>query len=115
MLFKVGTTSEIVQCLDVFPLEVVDELMVTCRRLDLVYGEDRDYLKTGGYSIVLQSIDDITTLNEIVNITTHSCEWANKLGESGYVSALYVLNNDFSVAVIMPICIANEDILNAIE
>ena len=115
MLFKVGTTSEVIQCLDVFPLEVVDELMVNCRRLDCIYGEDRDYLDIGGYSVVLQSMDDFRILNEIVNITTHSCEWANKLGESGYVSALYVLNNDFSVAVIMPICIANEDILNTIE
>ena len=39
-----------------------------------------------------------------------TCEWATRLGDSGYLSALYILDNEFSVVLYMPISLAPDNI-----
>ena len=115
MLFRYGTTREVYESAVRFPDEVFTELLTGAVVLDSEYGEDRDYYETGGYSIVIETADDLPLLREIVNIDTCPCEWATRLGSSGFISALYIFSNDYSIIVFMPQPIAPQSILNELE
>lgn len=115
MLYKFGTTDEVYTCTATFPTEVLTELIVGCSVLDSEYGEDRDYLNVGGYSIVIETLDDLPAVKSILDYESHPCEWATRLGRSGYLSALYIMNDDFSIVLFMPIAIAPAVILNELE
>lgn len=112
MLFKYGTIREVYESADRFPDEVFTELLTGAVALDREYGEDRNYHKIGGYSIVAETADDLKALREIANIDSHPCEWATRLGSSGFISALYVFSNDYAIMVFMPKAIAPQAILN---
>ena len=43
------------------------------------------------------------------------CEWATSIDDSGYISVLYLLNNDYSIMLYMPKTIAPKSILNELE
>lgn len=115
MLFKYGTTREVYESANRFPDEVFTELLLGAVVLDSQYGDERDYYESGGYSIVVETADDLPALREIVNIDSRPCEWATRLGSSGFISALYIINNDFSYMVFMPQAIAPQAILNELE
>lgn len=115
MLLKYGTVKEVYSSAFSFPVEVATELLIGCQILDAEYGDNRDYTEVGGYSIVIDSIDDLPRLRELINYDSHLCEWATRLGHSGYVSALYIMNNDFSIMVFMPESIAPTSITNELE
>ena len=115
MLFKYGTTREVYESADRFPDEVFTELLTGAVVLDSEYGEDRDYYESGGYSVVIETADDLPALREIVNIDSRPCEWATRLGSSGFISALYIFSNDYSIMVFMPQAIAPQAILNELE
>lgn len=115
MLFKYGTTREVYESASRFPKEVFTELLTGATVLDEEYGEDRDYTETGGYSVVVEEADDLSSLREIVNIATHPCEWAIRLGTSGFISSFYVFNNDFSIMLFIPESIAPPSITDEIQ
>ena len=105
MLYRIGTVKEIRSLRNKFPLEVIGQLFVCTVILDDAYGEDRDYLQSGGYSLIAETTDDLSGIREIIDLDEHPCEWADRLA-GDYLSALYLLNDDFSVVVFMPIAIA---------
>lgn len=115
MLAKYGTVTEVYDSMFSYPHEVITELFISCEVLDAEYGKDRDYTESGGYSIVIDSVEDFPALRDIVDFDNHLCEWATRLGRSGYVSALYIMNNDFSIIVFMPESIAPSSITNEID
>ncbi len=115
MLYKYGTMLEVCQNASQFPEEVLTVLLSGTEALDREYGQDRDYTGTGGYSIVMETEQNLIALCEIVNVEKHPCEWAIRLGTSGFVCALYVLNNDFSIMLMTPETIAPQSILQEIE
>ena len=115
MLVKFGTVKEVYDAAFSYPHEVITELFIGCELLDAEYGKERDYTEVGGYSIVIDNVDDLSQLRDIVNYDHHLCEWATRLGKSGYVSALYIMNNDFSIIVFMPESIAPSSITNEID
>ena len=43
------------------------------------------------------------------------CEWATSIDDSGYISVLYLLNNDYSIMLYMPKAIAPKSILQELE
>ena len=76
------------------------------RSLDAEYGDDRDYRESSGYSLIAENWDDFPQLNEIINTNIHAPEWATHIGKTDFISALYIMNNDFSLMVYLPLEIA---------
>ena len=115
MIFRIGTADEITSIKSLFPERVIEEVLTGAVVRDAEYGCDRDYKETGGYSILAETREDIQKLKDIVDYDAHPCEWATKIGNTGYICALYILNDDFTIDVFMPQAIAPEAILNDLE
>ena len=105
MLYTIGTTTEVSTLPSHFPKKLVTEIFQGLVILDAEYEPTRNYLEVGGYSAILETKEDIQTFSHIINIETRQPEWATWIGSTGYVSALYIMNNDFSIMVYMPAAI----------
>ena len=114
MLYRIGTVKEIKPLYDKFHEDVIAQLYHCTKVLDDIYGADRNYLQSGGYSLIAETLEDVSAIGEIIDFDTHPCEWADPL-EGGFLSALYLLNDDFSVVVFMPIAIAPPTLLSELE
>ena len=112
MLYRIGTEAEISSLYGQIPERVITEVLQGVIVLDAEYGVNRDYLSTGGYSLIADTAEDACL--SIVSVgKEHPCEWVTRIGTSGWVSVLYVINNDFSIMLyapesVMPIAILNE-------
>ena len=116
MLYRIGTQKEIPSICSKLPECAIAELCRCTTTLDIEYGAERNYLEAGGYTLILEETKDLKELRKIINYDTHPCEWANRIGEAGeFISALYLLNDDFSVVVLLPTVIAPNAILNDLE
>lgn len=101
MLYRVGTEAEISSLSGQIPERVMVEVLQGVIVLDAEYGANRDYLTTGGYSLIADTAEDAGLA--IVSIgKNHPCEWVTRIGTSGWVSVLYVINNDFSIMLYAP-------------
>ena len=107
----IKTTAEAWQLTDEVPEEVLTELIRGAAVLEAEYGDG----EAGGYAIVIQSDADMEEAKELLDYSTMICEWATRLGDSGYLSALYILDNEFSVVLYMPISLAPDNILLELE
>ena len=114
MLYRIGTVKEMRPLYDKFHEDVIAQLYHCTKVLDDIYGAERDYLQSGGYSLIAETTDDLSDIREIIDFDTHPCEWADRL-DGDYLSALYLLNDDFSVVVFMPIAIAPPTLLSELE
>lgn len=110
-----GTTKECPALYSYLPQTVVGEVVRGLAILEAEYGLDRNYYEVGGYSLIADTHDDLSRAREIFDDRKHYCEWSTKLGDSGFCSALYLLSNEFSVMLYIPISLANEDILENME
>lgn len=107
MLYQIGTMDELSKAEIKLPEPVMADLFRTTAALDKEYGPSRNYLLVGGYSLIVEETHDLVLLKQIINYDSHPCEWATEVNKgSDYLSALYLLNNDFSVVVYMPTAIA---------
>lgn len=97
MLIEISKIEEVKQYSDVLPKVVIDELML------------------GGYSIIVKNNDDMISLRNYINYETCYPEWASRLGNSGYLSAMYVINNEFTVKLIITETIAPQFIKESLE
>ncbi len=68
-----------------------------------------------GYTVTLDSPQDLEIVKAFIDYTTRPCEWAERLGKSEYLSAVFVKNNSTAVTLIMPLAIAPTDLLNEID
>ena len=109
-----GTTRECSALYSYLPQTVVGEVVRGIAVLQAEFGEDRNYYEVGGYSLIAETTDDLSGIREIIDFDTHPCEWADRL-DGNYLSALYLLNDDFSVVVFMPIAIAPPTLLSELE
>ena len=114
MLYRIGTVKEIDAIEDKFPREIVNKLYHCTSVLDEAYGADRDYLQSGGYSLLAENEQDLVGIKPIIDFDTHPCEWADPIGKE-HLSALYLLNDNFSIVVFMPINIAPPELLSELE
>ena len=110
-----GTTRECSALYGYLPQTVVGEVVRGIAVLQAEFGEDRNYYEVGGYSLIADTPDDLSRARDIFDDRKHYCEWSTKLGDSGFCSALYLLTNEFSVMLYIPISLANEDILENME
>ena len=115
MLHLIGTRKELSTSSLVLPSRVRTELFVGLSVLDCEYGDDRNYLETGGFSLVAENPGDIPAIKNYVDYEKHPCEWTTKISNTGYISSLFVMNNDFSIMVYMPQVIAPQVLLNEME
>ena len=115
MLRKYRTAAEVYASASDLPEEVFTELLRGAVVLDSEYGEDRDCNSSGGFSLVAETAEDLQQVKTILNYDTYPCEWVTRLGNSGYLSALYILNNDFSIMLFLPEAIAPYMLLKEIE
>ena len=115
MLYTIGTANELSLLPSHLPEELVTEILTGLVVLDAEYGESRNYYESGGYSVIAETIEDIPSLKAIIDFEKHPCEWATKIGRTGFVSALYILNNDFSIMVYLPQDIAPTEIITELE
>ena len=113
MVYTIGTTREIPSLPCTLPQNVKKELLRCTAVLDREYGEDRDYHQTGGYSLIVETVEDISSIRPTLDLEAHFPEWADRYGN--YAAALYLLNDDFSVVLFIPLAIAPKSILNELE
>ena len=115
MLYTIGTAHELPLLPSHLPEELRTEILTCLVVLDAEYSESRNYLESGGYSVIAETVEDIPGLKAIIDYEKHPCEWATKIGRTGFVSALYIINNDFSIMVYLPQAIAPTAIINELE
>lgn len=111
MLYIVGTMSETNDLRSKLPNEVFDKLVWVIGVLDHDYGKDRNYLKLGGYYLIAETAADVLAMKSFVDFENHPCEWANLSKNGDYISALYAMNNDFAITLLLPAVITPESIL----
>ena len=112
MLYRIGNEQEYAVLEDKLPKRVLSEILRGIVILTSEYGTDGE----GGYTLVAETTEDIAKLKEIIDYYTHPCEWATRIGrDTRYLSALYLLNNDFAIMVYMPVNIAPTAILTDLE
>ena len=97
------------------PQRVYDEVLRGLVVISAEFGEERNYLDVGGFSLIADTEKDLCKARDLFDDRWHYCEWATRLGDTGYVSALYLLNNEFSVMLYTKESLANEDILENLE
>lgn len=105
MFYRIGTGGEIGALSGKFHPAVIVHLKHCIGILDESYGADRNYLQDGGYAVIVETADDLPYMREILDLDKHPCEWAKHL-DGVYVSALYLLNDDFAVVVYLPLELA---------
>lgn len=115
MLYTIGTTAEIPTLPSHLPEKLVTEIFQGLAILDCEYEPTRNYLEIGGYSVILETPLDIQQFRHIINLETREPEWATFIGNTGYISALYIMNNDFSIMVFMPLSISPNIIRKELE
>ena len=115
MLHLIGTRKELSSILLDLPSRVRTEIFVGLSVLDCEYGDNRNCLETGGFSLVAELPEDIPGIKKYVDFEKHPCEWTTKIGNTSYISSLFVMNNDFSIIVYMPQEIAPQTLLNELE
>lgn len=111
----VGTTKECVALRGRLPQRVYEEVLRGVAVLDSEFGPERDYFETGGYALIADTKEDLYWARKVFDDRYHYCEWSTRLGNSGYVSALYLLNNEVSVVLYTKESLANKDILENLE
>lgn len=107
----VGTTKECEALYGKLPQRVYEEVLRGIVVLCSEYSETRDYFAVGGYSLIADSEEDLRWARRVFDDRTHFCEWSTRLGDSGYVSALYLLSNELSVVLYTKESLANNDII----
>ena len=117
MLYRVGTKRELPIVANRLPKAVYEELCRGTAILDAEYGKERDYLQSGGYSVIAETREDLPQLKAIINHDAHPCEWVTRIDskDGSYLSILYLLNDDYSIVVYLPAAIAPNTILSELE
>ena len=116
MLYRIGTTQEADSLCSQLPPAVAEKLLRSISLLDAWYDSPRDYLEIGGYSILIETTEDISELKTIIGIDNHPCEWCSRIADDGeYLYAIYLLNNEFTITVFMPTAIAPDSIMKDLE
>ena len=112
VLYRIGTKAEMATLPSHLPKRVVSEILRGICVLDCEYGAPRDYLSVGGYSLLAETKEDAETALYDIN---GPCEWATRIGNTGYLSALYILTDDYSIMLYLPISAAIKSILDELE
>lgn len=116
MVYKIGTVDEVNVLPTTFPKSLCLEIFDFITELDANYGKDRNYLKSGGYCLLITDYSDLAYIENILSYDTHLCEWTTRVkGTGNYLCSLFVYCDNFSIILFIPAKIAPENILNLLE
>ena len=107
MYYCLGTVRECAALEGQLPQRVYDEVL---RGLAVLEPDD-----TSSFSLDADTEEDLIKAREVFDDRMHYCEWSTRLSCSGYVSALYLLDNERSVMLYTKESLANEDIMENLE
>lgn len=113
MLYTIGTEAELPLVESKLPYEVFKALYKSTIVLDYAYGPNRNYRESGGYSLVAETPDDVEAMRKAVDYTIHPPEWTDRI--ENFLMSLFVLGNDYSIVLVMPLSIAPEGLLEELE
>lgn len=114
MIYRLGTEREALSLKEKLLPDVYEELIYQLAILDSNYGADRDYYESGGYTVVAETYADLLEVKaQIIDYENYPCEWSSRLNDSGYIFAIYVLNDDYSLSLFTPKEITPKEILDA--
>ena len=113
MLYRIGTAKEIDSLPSVLPIHAYRELVRCTSILDYEYGVDRDYMEVGGYSLIAETEEDIQEFKSVVDYERHFPEWTYQY--DNYAAALYLMNDDFSIVIFIPLEVAPKEIMDELK
>ena len=101
LLYKIRTKNDLEIVKSMFPTSVADEAERVIAVLDENYENGK-----GGFVAVVENELDLEELRHYhLDCQTDVCEFADVLGDSGFVSVLYIVGTEFAINVIMPLSI----------
>ena len=115
MYYCLCITAECAELEGKIPTKVLGEVVRGLAVLESDFGTDRNIFESGGYSLIADTDADLEQARMLFDDREYSCEWATTLGDSDFCSALYLLTDNFSVMLYIPIRLANSDILEKLE
>ena len=98
-----------------FHKRALDEVYTGLMILDKTYGYDRNWEETGGYSILVDAAEDVEAIKAYVDFEKHPPEWVTLISYTKIISALFIMNDDYSIIVYMPQEIAPQALLSELE
>lgn len=115
MLYRLGHKKDVYSCGCKFHKRALQEVYTGLMILDEEYGYDRDWENVGGYSILAETAADVEAIKQYIDIEKHSPEWVTSISYTKNLSCLFIVNNDFSIMVYMPLEIAPQSLLSELE
>ena len=115
MLYRIGHKKDVYSCGCKFPRRALQEVYTGLMILDEEYGYDRNCELEGGYSILAETAEDVAAIKQYVDYDKHPPEWVTSISCTKIISALFIMNNDFSIMVYMPQEVAPQSLLNELE
>ena len=113
MLYTIGTECELARVEDKLPNDVFKSLFKSTILLDYAYSPNRSYLETGGYSLIAETEADVAEIGQRIHFETHPCEWCDLV--EGYTISLFLMNDDFSIVLFIPLAITPEILKQELE
>lgn len=90
------------ECFLGLPIEVISKIKEQLVTLDEAYGENRRSIDSiGGYIQVIQSALEWNEFLEVEQVERELYEFVEHINDD-YIYIVYVLNDDFSVGVVVP-------------
>ena len=99
-MITIGTEKELSMVEDKLPREVFKELFRSTILLDYAYGPNRNYMESGGYSLIAFCEEDVAEISKRINFETHPCEYCDAV--DGFSISLFLMNDDFSIVLFIP-------------
>ena len=110
MVFKLGTVEDM-KILPPLEPSLRDYIKYLLLVLDTEYGTDRDIDNSdGGYIVFVTEGTSKNEIKKVFDYTKHTVEYV-EVGEA-YSTAVYMLNNEYTVMLIMPTEELPEDLRN---
>ena len=115
MLYRIGHKKDVYSCGCKFHKRALQEVHTGLMILDETYGYDRDWENVGGYSILAETAEDVELVKQYIDFEQHPPEWVTSISYTKIISALFIMNDDFSIMVYMPEEIAPQSLLSELE
>lgn len=115
MLFRIGHKRDVYSCGCKFHKRALQEVYTSLMILDETYGYNRNWEHEGGYSILAENLEDVEAIKAYVDYEHHPPEWVTRISFTKILSALFIMNNDFSIMLYLPQEYAPQVLLSELE
>ena len=115
MLYRIGHKRDVYSCGCKFHKRALQEVYAGLMILDEEYGYERNWEEEGGYAMIAETKEDVEAIKAYIDIEKHPPEWVTTISHTGITSALFILNNEFTIIVYMPKEILPHSLLSELE